>query len=218
MSFEPSINSKMDAVEIANDVAPFFRSKIMDELGNRARHISLHDLEFDKVHHGPVIEYKILIKYLSDQGKSNPSIIVREFPDTVSMIEEIDRYSELEQRCLDFSSIIQLSMIKVDHGRNAIIYENIDGISLNQISLPANIIDFYIGRISAILQGDSSEGLDENTIREMMVFLVMNLSFTDEERVAVVNLLEPHFSKFTGSTGGYFATTAFDPTEFIFKV
>ncbi|MHA2172710.1 MAG: hypothetical protein ACXAB7_22785 [Candidatus Kariarchaeaceae archaeon] len=215
-SFISSFSTSTDIMEAAEIIAPLFRGRVVDEEGNPARFISVHNVHYSRVELGNVIQFHIIAEMQSDRGELRQPITLREFRYNALMEDEVVRYRELERRCHLFPDVDPEPLLHADHDRNFIIYEQVEGYSLDQFAIPPESMDFLIGRITGILQGDHVFPLDENTIRELLIFLLMNQPFTDEERESVVEMLEKQFELIQSSTGGYIACTSISPEEFAY--
>ncbi|MHA2249613.1 MAG: hypothetical protein ACXAD7_04585 [Candidatus Kariarchaeaceae archaeon] len=212
-----SFVQKNDFMEVAELVAPLFREKITDEEGNPARFISVLNIDYQDEDWGDILNHTVDIQLHSDQGQLTQKILIREFQTPRLMEIELNRFTEIEQRCQPFPELEAEPMININTERLFVVYEKVEGTSFEELQLQLNVLDYLMGRISAILQGPQIFPLDENTIREMMIFLLMNLPFTDEERASIVNLLEKNFEKIGASTGGYLPCTLFHPNAIIFQ-
>ena len=210
-----SFSLKNDIMEIAEEVAPLYRTRVTDDEGNPARFISVQNIQYEETNLGDIIEYHIEMYLLSDQGQLVQPFLLKEFKDQSVFQAEVMHFASLDQRCSKFPDIGPESMIHYNTDKRYLIYDKIQGQKLNQLTLRPENADFLKGRISAVLHGGEVMQLDENVIRELSIFLLMNLkSFTDEEKVGIADLLERQFSKISGSTGGYAPCTQFSTNDF----
>jgi hypothetical protein len=193
----------MDAMGIAEEIAPLFKSKITDKFGNMARYVSVHTIDFTKKAYEDLIEYDLDIHIFSDQGELYQSVIIREYADANKLEIELARYRELVSRCLLFPDIDPNPLVKVDKDRNLIILERVEGFHLKRLIFSPQLKNYIFGRIYGVLHGTTVERLDDTKIRKFMQFLLQHLPFTDEEKRSISTLLENHLLRFTQNFGGF---------------
>ncbi|MFV2016409.1 MAG: hypothetical protein ACC656_13340, partial [Candidatus Heimdallarchaeota archaeon] len=218
MIFEGSINNKMDGMEIAEELAPFFQSRITDDQGNEARYISVQNIEYSKKTFGKIAEYELDIHYLSDQGDLYQTIWIREFADSELMKQELDGYYVVVDVCIEYPDINLYPLLKMDQERNLLIYETPRGFSLDRLGISNELKYFILGRVYGVLHGKTMEQLNHETLKEFLTFLVNHLPFTDEERKSVQNLLERDLIKHKQNFGGLEPKLLIRPVGIVFQM
>ncbi len=199
-------------MQIAEDLIPYFKSQIKDEFGNTARFASIQDVEFDQILLAEINNIHLKVKVLSDQGAWTHDLIIREFKDLDKLNREIERYNELERRCILFENIFPAPLINVDKNNRQLIYEKNTGLQIDKIEFTNNLKDYQLGKIFAMIQGEKSNPLDASTMKELLEYVLSTLPFTEDERTRISMLLEPHYYILPNSLGGYVPCTLFDPT------
>ncbi|OLS29344.1 MAG: hypothetical protein HeimC2_00690 [Candidatus Heimdallarchaeota archaeon LC_2] len=208
----------MDAMGIAEEIAPLFKSKITDRFGNQARFTSVHTIDYTKKVLEDIVEYDINIHILSDQGDLFQSVIVREYANKEIMMAELDRYTEIVGRCMLFRDLDPNPLVKVDKERGILILEKVDGFNLNRLNFSQDLKNFILGRIYGILHGDEIQKLDDQSMRDFMEFLLGHLPFTDEEKKSINIILDYHLTKFKQNFGGFISLLPIKPKDLIFQI
>lgn len=208
----------MDAMGIAEEIAPLFKSKITDRFGNQARFTSVHTIDYAKRILEDIVEYDINIHILSDQGDLYQSVIVREYANKDIMRDELDRYSEIVNRCILFRDIDPNPLVKVDHDRGILVLEKVDGFNLNRLIFSQDLKNFILGRIYGVLHGNEVKKLDDGPIRNFLKFLLEHLPFTDEEKKSISNILDNHLLKYKQNFGGFISLLPIKPKDIIFQI
>lgn len=208
----------MDAMEIAEEFAPVFQSKIKDKDGNLARYISVHNIDYTQKSHGNVVEYTLDIHFLSDQGELFQTIWIREFANTDLMKQELDGYYETVDVCVDYPDINLYPLLKVDQERNILIYEKPKGFDLDRLGISDELKYFILGRIYGVLHGKNMDRLDYGTLQEFLMFLINHLPFTDEEKKSVQNLVEREIIKHKQNYGGLIPQMLIRPVGIVFQL
>lgn len=208
----------MDAMEIAEELAPFFQSKITDNQGNEARYISVHNIDYTKKTFENVIEYELEIHFLSDQGDLFQSLWIREFKDSDQMKLEMDGYYDTIDVCIDYPDINLYPLLKMDQERNLLIYDKPIGFNLDRLGISDELKHFILGRIYGVLHGKGMEQLDYETLQEFLIFLINHLPFTDEEKKSVQNLVERDLIKHKQNFGGLNPQVMIRPVGIVFQM
>lgn len=216
--FEGSILNRMDAMGIAEEIAPLFKSKMVDKFGNEARYVSVHTIDYNKKILDNIIEYDLTIHILSDQGDLFQSVIIREYADDEVLEAELNRYREIVGRCLLFPDIDPNPLVKVDKERKLMILEKTSGFELKRTGFSQELKNFIYGRIYAVLHGDKVERLDDVKIREFMRFFLHHMPFTDEEKASISTILEGHLMRFTQNFGGFDSQIFLKPKNMLFQI
>lgn len=205
-------------MELAEEFAPVFQSKIQDKDGNIARYISIHNIDYTQKSHNNVVEYTLDIHFLSDQGELFQSIWIREFADSDLMKQELDGYYETVDVCIDYPDINLYPLLKVDQERNLLIYEKPKGFDLDRLGMSDELKNFILGRIYGVLHGKKMEQLDHGTLQEFLIFLINHLPFTDEEKKSVQNLVERDVIKHRQNFGGLTPQMLIRPVGIVFQL
>ncbi len=203
-------------MEIAEVIAPYFRSKKKDASGQSARFISVKDIQFNKIRKNNTDEYDVFVQLLSDQGSWTENIIIKEFSDNTSFQQEMTRYGELEIRFSQVPYVKLLPLIHIDKQNFRIVYEKQNGFDIDQLGLSQELTDFTLGQLTALLHGPKISRLDQTTSQLFVDFLLNHLPFQDEERGSIKKLLQPHWELLAKSGGGYIPFTFYDPKKFQF--
>ncbi|MHA2092256.1 MAG: hypothetical protein ACW98K_15510 [Candidatus Kariarchaeaceae archaeon] len=191
-------------MEIAETIAPQYKERRVDEHGNVVRYISVQDIHFDKkVDTDQSIEYRMNIDFLSDQGHWNQPVVVKEFSSTELLEEEILRYNQLKKRCSLFDDIDPYPIISLDRENLQIVYEELEGNTLDELNLSKDEYDIVMGRLAAILQGGTRVSLGDTSLRAFLDYIVQHMPFDEESREELALLLEPHYYIIPPCHGGY---------------
>ncbi|MCE7734152.1 MAG: hypothetical protein GPJ54_04680 [Candidatus Heimdallarchaeota archaeon] len=208
----------MDAMEIAEEFAPLFQSKIQDKDGNIARYISVHNIDYTQKSHSNIVEYTLDIHFLSDQGELFQSLWIREFANSELMKQELDGYYETVDVCINYPDINLYPLLKVDQERNLLIYEKPKGFNLDRLGMSDELKYFILGRIYGVLHGKDLEPLDHGTLQEFLSFLINHLPFTDDEKKSVQNLVERDIIKHRQNYGGLIPQMLIRPVGIVFQL
>lgn len=208
----------MDAMGIAEEIAPLFKSKIVDKFGNQARYVSVHTIDYNKKSIDKINEYTLNIHIFSDQGELYQTVIIREYEDDALLESELARYRELVGRCLLFPDIDPNPLVKVDKDRNLMILEKVDGFELKRAGFSQELKNFIFGRIYGVLHGTKVERLEDTKIREYMEFFLHYMPFTDEEKESIGTILEGHLLRFTQNFGGFDSQIFLRPKNILFQI
>ncbi len=204
-------------MEIAEDIAPHFKERRTDEHGNPVRYISVQDVHFEKkVDTAQSIEYRVNFDFLSDQGHWNQPVIIKEFSSLELLEEEVLRYNQLKKRCTLFDDIDPYPMISLDRENLQIVYEELEGSSFEELQLTDDEYDIIIGRLAAILQGDTRVSLQDTSLRVLLDYIVKNMPIDDDFHEEFSLLLEPHYYIIPPCHGGYDPCIVFLPEEMKF--
>ena len=207
------INHRNDIMNIAEQLIPYFKSKMKDEAGNIARHVSIQDINFSQVVRGEINNILVEVKVLSDVGQSVKKINIREFQTRELLDDELRRYNELEKRCAPLDNIDAQAMINIFQDELQLVYEVSDFIKLGDFNYNSESKDYIVGKLLAMLQGKGNEGLDVEFPKQLIEFLFDNLDFSPREIKSINNLLQPHYELISKSNGGYFPATLFNPNN-----
>ncbi|MHA2171798.1 MAG: hypothetical protein ACXAB7_18135 [Candidatus Kariarchaeaceae archaeon] len=210
------ITQKEEIMQIAEHVAPFFRSHIRERTGKSPRFITVKDIQYSQHMKDHAVDFEVNINYISDQGSWNELIVIRDFKNITPFEDEISRYSRLEKRCTQFANVKILPMISVDRENYRIVYEKQKGYSIYQLGLSQKLVDYTLGRISAIFHGKELINLKQSSSKELLNFLVEHLPFTDEEKGSILTLGSSHLDVFESSQGGYQPCSVLDPNNLFF--
>jgi hypothetical protein len=200
-------------MEVAEQLIPYFKSKMKDERGNLARHVSIQDINFSQIVRGGINNIIVNVKVLSDVGQSMKKIIIREFQTRELLDDEIKRYNELERRCAPLDNVNAQPMINIHQEQLQLVYEESDFDKLGAFNYDLEKKDYIVGKILAMLQGKGTKALDSEFPKQLIQFLLDHLDFSEREIRAIENLLEPHYKIISNSSGGYFPTTLFNPPK-----
>ncbi|MHA2172404.1 MAG: hypothetical protein ACXAB7_21240, partial [Candidatus Kariarchaeaceae archaeon] len=205
-------------MEIAETIAPQYKERRTDEHGNPVRYISVQDIHFDKkVDTEQSIEYRMNIDFLSDQGHWNQPIIVKEFGSAELLEQEILRYDQLKKRCSLFDDIDPYPMISLDRENLQIVYEELEGNTVDDLQLSKDEYDIVMGRLAAILQGGTRVSLQDTSLRAFLDYIVQHMPVGEEYREELSLLLEPHYYIIPPCHGGYEPCILFLPEEMKFE-
>lgn len=205
------INHRNDIMNIAEQLIPYFKSKMIDEEGNMARHVSIQDINFSQLVRGEINNILVDVKVLSDVGQSVKKVNIREFQTKELLEDEIKRYNELEKRCAPIDNIDAQPLISIFQEDLQLVYEVSDYEKLSVFNYDLETKDYIVGKILAMLQGRSTHSLDAEFPRQLIEFLLDSLDFSTKEINSINKLLQPHYDLITNSTGGYFPATLFNP-------
>ncbi len=190
----------------------------MDNLGNQAETITVHNVDYVVKELKNVFEYDLKIHFISDQGQLFQTVIVREFESEELMNLEIDRYGVIIERTVLFNDITPKPLVKVDPLTRSIVLEKIEGSTLDELGISQELKDFILGRIYGILHGNEIIQVSEENVWEFFKFLLTHLRFTDEEKTRLVPLLQKQFTKFSECFGGFNPQTAIIPNQISFRL
>jgi hypothetical protein len=208
----------MDAMELAEELAPLFQSKIKDKHGNEARYISVHNIEYTKKSYNKIVEYEIDIHFFSDQGDYYQTLWIKEFADYDTMKEELDGYYDTVNVSINYPDINIYPLLKMDQERGLLIYEKPPGFDLDRLGFSDELKYFILGRIYGVLHGKNLEELDHVTLKEFLTFLINHLPFTDEEKRSVQNLVERELIKYKQNFGGLIPQMQIRPVGIVFQI
>ncbi|MHA2251466.1 MAG: hypothetical protein ACXAD7_13975 [Candidatus Kariarchaeaceae archaeon] len=204
-------------MEIAETIAPQYKERRVDEYGNPVRYISVQDIHFHKkVDTEQSIEYRMDIDFLSDQGPWNQPVIVKEFTTSELLEEEEFRYNQLKYRCSFFDDIDPYPIIYLDPINRQIVFEELEGSTIEELQLTSDEYDIIMGRLAAILQGDTRVSLQDTSLRPFLDYIVKNMPISEEYHEELSLLLEPHYYIIPPCHGGYEPCIIFLPEEMKF--
>jgi hypothetical protein len=218
LSLGTLISSKEDALVIANDIAQFFKPKLMDNLGNVAEAIVVNDIKYDTTQGKGYLEYNLLIHFVSDQGQLHQPVVLRQYENVDEFNLEIHRYGEIVERSLLFQDLNMSPLVKVDSEKNVVILEKINGVTIDELDFPKNLKDYILGRIYGILHGSETERVSESTAREFFNFLLTHIPFTESEKTKLLELLEKHLSYFSQCFGGFTPQTKISRENIVYQL
>lgn len=201
-----TILTKPDIIEIVEPHIEIFKERIRGSNDQPARFINIDNLEFEMNIIGGVAEIFATINLATDQGRFDQKVIIKQFRSDNLLTNDLQRYRDLEQFAMRFPDIGTFPLIHVDNDNNYIFYEVFQGYEVDQLDIPTDGKNYMLGKVFAAIHSDSVLKLDENIIREYLIFLLMHLPFTDEERESIVRLLEEQFIKISNCLGAYKAT------------
>lgn len=211
-----TILTKPDIIEIVEPLISIFKERIRGSNDQPARFINIDNLEFEMSIIGGIAEISAIINLATDQGKHDQKLIIKQFRSYELLALELHRYKDLEQYAMRFPDISTYPLIYVDNDVNYLIFEVLQGFEIEQLDIPMDGKNYMLGKVFAAIHSDSVVKLDENIIREYLIFLLMHLPFTDEERESIVRLLEEQFIKISDCMGAYNATVNPTVTNFRF--
>ena len=198
-----TILTKPDLIEIVEPHIALFKERIRGKNDIPARFINIDNLEFELNIIRNIAEISVTINLSTDQGRLDQQLIIKQFKTYELLTNELDRYKSLEQNVMKYPDISTLPLIHVDSENNYLVYEVYQGFTIDQLEIPTDGKNYMLGKIIAVIQSDSVTKLDENIIREYLIFLLMHLPFTDEERESIAMLLEEQFIKTSDNMGAY---------------
>lgn len=206
--WEP-LASKNDLMEVAEDLGNYFKSKIRDKNNVPARYVSVQNVRYSSSGLGDLVEIQLEISYLSDQGEHIPSVLLKQFRTLELLDNEVERYSNIDAKCVRFPDIDVNPMISINRDLRYVVYEDPSGLTIDKISLPGDLANYMLGRVLGVIQGFDLKEVAESTIREFMIFMLMHMPFTSEEKVSIGDMMEPIFAQYSANTGRYRPVTSF---------
>lgn len=190
-------------MRVAMKLAPFFQSRMMDNLGNPAETIAVNDIEYIAQEEKDYWQYELQIHYVSDQGQLHQGVTVRQYQNVDDFNSELDRYGEIVERSLLFQDLVMSPLVNVDAENNAISLEKVGGSKIEDLSFSQNLKDYLLGRVYGILHGSQTDRVSETTAREFFNFLLKYLPFTPGEKERLGTFLEKHIEYFSQCFGGF---------------
>lgn len=199
---------RQDINEILDVISPVLKRQFSSSDGIQARFFNVDNFDYisDKI--GNIYFHEISINFGTDQGTINQNIIIKQFTFLEDLEREVDMCSHVETTLLEYRDLNLFPKIYTDKSKLYIVYNTVPGYHVDQLLLPEEGLNFLMGRVHAAIHGNSILKTDENVVREYILFLLIHMPLTDEEREAFSYLLEEQFEKISVSKGSFEASFA----------
>jgi hypothetical protein len=201
-------------MEIIEEMAPVFKNRTRFGQSEQARFLNINDIQittFDSFESYTEVLAKISLQ--TDLGSWDQDLLIRSFAEVRDFQEELDRFTELEKRCILLDNVNPTPLIHLDKEKFRVIYDLGDASSLSQVNGKAMNLDVNVGALVAALQGSITLNLGQTGLRDFMLLILDYIPVSDEEKEKIGMLLEPHYPIIVNTDGGYEPCTLFDPEK-----
>ncbi len=198
-----SIFSRPDITEILELISPMYKEQLLSPDGIPSRFINVDNFNYDVEKVGDVNVFSVTINFGTDQGKFVQNVIIKQYFFQDNYDRDMRRYSDLEQSLLSYHDIRTYPIIQSSYDKKYIVFQIHSGYTLDQLSISGEAKNYLLGRIISAVHGAKTIPTDESVVREYILFLLVHMPLTDEEREAFSYLLEDQFNKISDSFGAY---------------